>query len=359
VNWTPDIALEPILEGIPVGAAASNYDLVDDVAEFLLQHLEDRQLTKENVSEVLAYLARTRGGRYRLVMEQVNASKRLVMLADVARKYLREYKYTTAEQYVPGSRDFAALRERSVQQALLPQPTEERARAFDTLRSGDSLEKIFALLGPPQRVETRYFRVNDTVNLRRLVLYYRGAGRATFSLDDKTGWGFQASVADPLAFEMLMPYRARAGEFGLPDDEHIRMAQLTSGGAPAARAALESAYRLPNVSLDFLDATAELLSRQWPDAKDEGVEDNCGWMLRLLRTKGGVRYAPLFLEIQKKSHSLKLKKWSKLTLLKYPDFLPGSYVVGSVPLEEWARRYPSPYPGVTYTNGRLRAPGVR
>lgn len=42
------------------------------------------------------------------------------------------------------------------------------------------------------------------------------------------------------------------------------------------------------------------------------------------------------------------------TLPGPPQHVPRSaYVVGSVPLEELARRYPSPYPGVTYTNGRL------
>jgi hypothetical protein len=75
-------------------------------------------------------------------------------------------------------------------------------------------------------------------------------------------------------------------------------------------------------------------------------------MLRLLRMKGGARYAPLFAEIKKKSDSLVLKKWVKVPLSRYPDS-SGNYVVGSVTLDELAQRFPSPYPGVTYSNGRL------
>ena len=352
-NWTPEVPLEPVIDGISAEGSAGNQGSLDEVAEFLLEHLDDERLTKENALDVLGLLARTRSGRYRLVMEKVRDSKRPVVLEQVARAYLVDYKSTQAAQFVPGSVDFATLGEQYVQTALAAQPTEERARTLDSLRKGDSLEKLFTLLGPPQHVAAGYVRVSQTLNYRRLLLYYRGAGRAVFALDDKTGWNFQATVADPLAFEMLMPYRVRAGEFHLPDDDHIRMAQLTSSGVPAMRAAVEGAYRLPQVPVEFLDATAELLARQWPNSKDEIVEDSCAWMLRLLRTKGGARYAPLFDEIGKKSHSLKLRKWAHMTLLRYPDISRSAYVVGSVPLEEWARRYPSPYPGVSYTNGRL------
>jgi hypothetical protein len=352
-NWTPDVALEPVLDGISSEAAAGNQGSLDDVAEFFWQHIDDERLTKENAKEVLELLARTRSGRYRLVMEKIRDSKRPVVLKEIARGYLIDYKSSEAAQFAPGGIDFAALRAHYVQQALAAQPSEERARTLDSLRKGDTLEKLFALLGPPQHVVAGYVRVSETLKYHRLLLYYRGAGRAVFALDEKSGWGFQATVADPLAFETLMPYRAHAGEFGLPDDDHIRMAQLTSNGMPAMRAAVEGAYRLPKVPVEFLDATAELLARQWPNSKDEIVEDSCAWMLRLLRMKGGARYAPLFDEIGKKSHSPKLRKWAQRNLLRYPDVPRSTYVVGSIPLAEWARRYPSPYPDVTYTNGRL------
>jgi hypothetical protein len=286
-------------------------------------------------------------------MEKIRDSKRPVVLKEIARAYLIEYKSSQAVQFAPGNIDFAAMRGQYVEHALAAQPSDDRARMLDSLRKGDTLEELFALLGPPQHVVSGYVRVSETLNYRWLMLYYRGAGRAAFALDEKSGWGFKATVADPLAFEMLMPYRAHASEFGLPDDDHIRMAQLTSNGIPAMRAAVEGAYRLPKVPVEFLDATAELLARQWPNSKDEIVEDSCAWMLRLLRMKGGARYAPLFDEIGKKSHSAKLKKWAQRTLLRYPDIPRSAYAVGSIPLEEWARRYPSPYPGVTYINGRL------
>ena len=105
--------------------------------------------------------------------------------------------------------------------------------------------------------------------------------------------------------------------------------------------------------MDFLDAAAEVLARDWPKSSDEIVEDNCAWILRLLRTKGGVRYASVLDEVHQKSHSLKLKKWAGLTLGKVAGVPRTPYVIGSTPLTEWAQRYPSPYPGVTYVNGRL------
>lgn len=343
-----------MLDGIAAEGAARNQGSLDAVAEFLLQHLDDERFSSENAKEVLALLARTRSGRYRLVMQKIRESKRPVVMKDVAREYLAANKSSETAQYAPGTVDFAALREQHIKQALAAQPTEERARALDSLQPGDPLEKLFAPLGPPQHVASGFFRVSETLNYRRLLLYYRGAGRAVFALDEKGGWKFQAAVVDPLAFEPLMPYRGRASEFGLPDDDYIRMAQLTSKGLPASRAAVEGAYRLPKVSVEFLDATAELLARQWPNAeKDEIVEDSCAWILRLLRTKGGVRYTPLFDQIGKESHSLTLRKWARMKLPRYADVPRSSYVIGSVPFEEWARRYPSPYPGVTYTNGRL------
>ena len=353
VNWTPDMALEPVLEGASVGAAGGNQGSLDDVAEFLLQNLDDRRLTNENAKEVLELLARTRSGRYRLAMEEFGKAMRPVVLKDIARKYVRDSKGSTAEQYVPGSKNFAAMRENYLKLSLLPQPTEARARAFDSLQPGDALEKLFAQLGPPQRVETRYFHVSEGISVRRLVLYYRGAGRAVFTLDDEAGWSFHGAVTDPLAFETFMPYRARAAEFGLPDDESIRMAQITSPGLPAIRTSLEAAYRLPRVPLDYLDATAAVLLKLCQNTNDDSVEDTCAWMLRVLRTKGGLRYAALFREIETRSHSLKLRKWASLTLTTVEGVPRAPYDSGNVSLEEWARRYPSPYPGVTYTNGRL------
>jgi hypothetical protein len=345
--WQPRVALEPAILGIAAEPASGNQGSLDVAAEFLLQHLDDEQFSSENARDVLDLLSRTRSGRYRLVMERIRASKRPPVFRDIARSFLAANKSSEAAQYVPGTVDFAALREQHIQQALAVRPTEERARLLASMTKGDSLPKLFALLGPPQHVAAV-----DVMKFRKLLLYYRGAGRAVFALDENAGWALQAAVADPLAFEMFMPYRVRAAEFGLPDDNSIRMAQLTSKGWPAIRTAIESAYRQPQVPLVFLDGTAELLAKHWPDSRDEVVEDTCAWMLRLLRMKGGARYAPLFAEIKKKSDSLVLKKWVKVPLSRYPDS-SGNYVVGTVTLDELAQRFPSPYPGVTYSNGRL------
>jgi len=216
-----------------------------------------------------------------------------------------------------------------------------------------SIDEVFALMGPPQHVEALHFRFSETIKYSRLLLYYRGAGRASFGLDESGTWLFQAAVADPLAFEALMPYRERAAEFGLPDDESIRMAQLISQSMPAMRLVLEDSYHLVQVPVEFLDTTAEILAQNWKLPGDDISEDIHAWMIRLLTTKGGPRYAPLLTQIADETKSLKLRKWALLTVKK-PSGIPRvHYVIGSVVLADQAKKFPSPYPGVTYTNGRL------
>ena len=352
-HWTPRVSIEPILDGISADPSTGNQTSLDQVAEFLVQHLEDPQFSMEDAKATLGLLTRTRSGRYRLVMTQVIKAPVPVVLKEMAREYVAENKSLTVDQYVSGTVDFSALREQYLRAALAVQPTDERSRALDAMRPGESMEKLIALLSPPQHVGAGYARVSRTLIFRRLLLYYRGAGRAVFALDEKDGWHFQAAVADPLAFEPLMPYRARAAEFSLPDDTYIGIAQITSRGMPAIRAAIEDSYRHPQVPVDFLDAAAEVLASNWQNSDDEIVEDTCAWIMRLLRKKGGLRYATLLNDIETRSHSLKLKKWASLTLGKVDGVPRAGYVAGSIPLEAWAKKYPSPYPDVTYINGRL------
>jgi hypothetical protein len=164
---------------------------------------------------------------------------------------------------------------------------------------------------------------------------------------------FQSAAVDPLAFEAFMPYRARAAEFGLPDDTAIRMAQLLSRNLPAMRIVLEESYGLAQVPVEFLDTAAEILAQGWKTPGDEVAEDVYAWTIRLLTIKGGPRYAPLLAQIAEETQSLKLRKWARLTVQKPAGIPRTRYIAGSVVLTEMAARYPSPYPGVTYTNGRL------
>jgi hypothetical protein len=351
--WKARQTLTPVLEGIAADPTRQNVIALDHVAQFVLDHLDDDQLTKDEAKELVGALARTRSGRYRLVMAKVHESQRPKVITLMAGEYVREHKLKTVDQYVPGTIDFASLRAGYPAAALAVPATEDRARKLVTMTKFGSIDEVFALMGPPQHVEALHFRFSETIKYSRLLLYYRGAGRAVFGLDDGGTWLFQAAVADPLAFEALMPYRERAAEFGLPDDESIRMAQLISQSLPAMRLVLEDSYHLVQVPVEFLDTTAEILAQNWKLPGDDISEDIHAWMIRLLTTKGGPRYAPLLTQIADETKSLKLRKWALLTVKKPAGIPRVHYVIGSVVLADQAKKFPSPYPGVTYTNGRL------
>jgi hypothetical protein len=352
-TWEPGRTLTPVLEGIVVNPTKQNTVALDHVAQFVLDHLDDERLSKDEAKELVGALTRTRSGRYRLAMAKVAESQRPKVITLMAGDYVREHKLTTVEEYVPGTIDLSSLRAGYVRAALSASATDERARKMDTLPGYSSPEALFALMGPPQHVEGRYFRFSETIKYSRLLLYYRGAGRVSFGLDDSGTWLSQRNVADPVAFEALMPYRDRAAEFGLPDDAAIRMAQLLSQTLPALRLVLEDSYNLEQVPVEFLDTAAEILAQNWRSHGDDIREDVYAWMIRLLTTKGGPRYEPLLAEIADGTKSLKLRKWARLTVKKPAGIPRTHYVIGSIVLADEARKFPSPYPGVTYTNGRL------
>jgi hypothetical protein len=352
-TWTPRDTLTPVLKGIVTDPAKRNVFALDNVAQFVVDHLNDEQLSKDAAKELLGVLTRTRSGRYRLVMARMQETQRPKVLRDMARDYVVEHKRKTVDEYVPGTIDLASLPAEYMKAAISTVATEERAHKLDSLKKLSSIDELFALMGPPQYVEARYFRFSETIQFHRLLLYYRGAGRAVFGLDDSGVWLFQAAVVDALAFEPLLPYRARAAELGLPDDAAIRMAQLISQSLPAMSIALEYSYNLVQVPVEFLDTTAEILAQHWKSADDEITEVVYAWMIRLLTTKGGPRYAPLLTQIAEEPNSLKLRRWARLTVQKPANIPRAHYLVGSVVLADQAKKFPSPYPGVTYTNGRL------
>jgi hypothetical protein len=352
-TWTPQETLTPVLEGIAADRTPKNVFALDTVAQFLLDHIDDQRLAKDEAKELLAVLARTRSGRYRLVMARIHESRRPKVMRETAQAYLIEHKRKSVDEYVPGTIDLAALRASYVPLALEAVATEERARKLASLAKHVSIDELFALMGPPQHLAARYVRISETFRFSRLVLYYRGAGNAVVGLDDHGAWLFQSAAVDPLAFESSMPYRTRAAEFGLPDDAAIRMAQILSRNLPAMRIVLEESYNLVQVPLEFLDTSAEILAQNWQTPGDEVAEDVYAWIIRLLSTKGGPRYARLLTQIAEETKSLKLRKWARLTVQKAAGIPRTPYVIGRVVLADQAKKFPSPYPGVTYTNGRL------
>ena len=350
VNWNPHIRLAPVMDGISVDIAR-NAATLDTVAEMLVRRVDDEQFDKEDVKLLAGLLVRTQSGRYRQVMEKVRASKRFAVVRDLARDYIERNRRSTADQYVPGTIDFEKLREQYISAALAVKPTEERAHQLASLTRAQTIDDLFTLLGPPQSVTTGYFRNSETLKFRRLMLAYRGAGRAVFALDDKEGWIFQSTTIDPLAFESQMPYRARAVEFGLPEDHALRMAQLTGQGVVSMKIAIQEAYELPQVPLEFLDTAAEILARDWHSPRADSAEDYYEWTIKLLAAKGGPRYTPL---LQTVARAINFRNRVAHNPVKLAPGVPRTaYVPGSTDLAAQARKYPSPYPGVIYTSERL------
>ena len=169
-TWRSRQTLTPVLEGIAADPTRQNVPALDHVAQFVLDHLDDEQLSKDEAKELVGTLARTRSGRYRLVMATVSKSQRPKVITIMAGEYVREYKRKTVDEYVPGTIDLASLRAGYLPAALSVPATEERARKLDSMTKFGSIDELFALMGPPQHVEARYFRFSDTVQFSRLLL---------------------------------------------------------------------------------------------------------------------------------------------------------------------------------------------
>ena len=345
VHSTPPASLGNVFDSIGLDPTGLDTRTVDLTAEYLLRNGADPELDGRDAASLVALLARRGDGRLRLAMQKVRESDMSPGLKLAAREYLVQFK--KGDGYVPGTLDLHALRSEFANTALAVKPTEAFARKLGELRKGDTLERMFEVLGPPHHA-----RAIEVTNIRRLLFYYRGAGRVVFGYVGETGWRLQSVTADSLAFEPEFPYREQPAAFGQPDDATLRMIMLASGRLWPVKVAVDESYDAPDVSLEFLDTAAEYLARNWRSVNDDS-EDTYAWIIRVLLKRGGPRYSVLFKEIAAGTKSLKLRKWAGLTPQR-PEGIPRkSYVPGTVSLEDLARRYPTPYPDVHYTSGQL------
>jgi hypothetical protein len=318
---------------------------VDLIGEYLLQFAADPRIDGGDAAILIAALARRGDGRLRLALEKLRDSNAAPAIKIAAREYL--VKNRKGDAYVPGTIDFLALRRQAEGAPLSFTPTEEFARKLGTLHKGDSLERMFALVGVPHHA-----RVIEVTKIRRMLFYYRGAGRVVFGFVDGKGWLLQSVTADSLAFEPDLPYRRRAAELGQPDDPTLRMIMLASGRWMPVKVAVDASYDAPDVTLESLDTAAEYLAQNWRSVNDD-TEDTYAWIIRVLLKRGGPRYSKLLDEIADGTRSLKLRKWARLNPFHPSVLPPKSYVVGTVSLDDMARKYPALYPDVRYTSGRL------
>jgi hypothetical protein len=190
------------------------------------------------------------------------------------------------------------------------------------------------------------------VEIRRMWLYYRGIGRVAFEYQRDVGWHQIQFIADPMAFEMLMPYRA-ANAASLPDDASIAMIQLMSGNSSSIKASAMAMFRRDDVPLEYLDTAAELLLTRHVEAARAGAGDTYSWLCNVLAHHGGPRYAQVLASVERETSDPKLKKFAAQPIDKSQLKERMAYLPGSVSLAEKARQYPSLYPQITLVRGQL------
>jgi hypothetical protein len=348
-SWQPGESLVPVLDALSADAGAQNAATLDSVAEALAVHAGDAKLPPADANALVTTLARTKSGRYREIMLAASARLALVRQRTIARAYADEHKRRTVEQYVAGTVDFTALRARYVKDALAYQPTDAGARRLATLGGGASLADMFALAGTPHHAEVR--QAYDS-KYRRLLFYFRGTGRVVFAPDDDQGWVLQSVVVDPLAFEGEMPYRARGTAPYMTDDAKLRLIQFASGSVLARKAAVESSIKAHPVPLEFLDTAAQFLSENSLSPPDEVADDANAWIVRLLADCGGPRYVRV---IRAANKSEGKRTWRQaLAPIREVEGVPrAAFEPGSISLAAQSAKYPSLYPEVRFSSGRL------
>jgi hypothetical protein len=324
---------------------------LDLLAEYLIRNAENPLLDGADARKLAEVIDKRGGDRYVAAMRAVRDQEGPVLLEKAVFAYLVRHA-PGADGYMPGVIDLAAQRTLHITHAFATEVSEERARKLGGLARGDTLDRLFDVMGPPQHV------ASFAMEVHRLRFYYRGAGRVVFGFVKGQGWQLQSVVADPLAFEPEMPYRSQAAELGQPDDATLRMIQLASGAPAAFKIAIHDTLRLlerdatATVPFEFVDCTAAYLAANFRDVEHD-EEDTLSLVARLLAHYGGSRYRPLLREVASKTNSLKLRKWTKMPLRRsvVPSRTP--FVVGAFDAAAFRKKYPSLYPAVTYTSGLL------
>lgn len=350
---TPPERIGQVLELLDSDTGGLTPRALDLLAEYLMRNAANPLLDGADARKLADVIDRRGGDRYVAAMRAVREQEGPVLLEKAVFAYLVHHE-PAADGYVPGVINLAAQRTLHVTRALATEVSEERARKLGGLARGDTLDRLFEVMGPPQHV------ASFAMEVHRLRFYYRGAGRVVFGFVKGQGWRLQSVVADPLAFEPEMPYRSKAAELGQPDDATLRMIQLASGATAAFKVAIDDTLVLlerdatasATAPLEFFDRAAEYLAANYRDAKDE-KEDTLSLIARLLGRYGGARYASLLREVASKTNSLKLRKWTKMPLRRSVVPLRTPFVAGAFDTAAFSKKYPSLYPGVTYTSGVL------
>jgi len=325
-------------------------DLVDYLAEVLWAISEKTDPANMELKGMLArYLYKEGGPRYLTVFQHLKQTNPTQTPArTTADKYVHEYKDTTVEQYIPGTLNLPALRDKFMADALAAQPAEDQARRMAQLPVNADFQALISQIGWPQYIGSGQLRVGERilidVHIQKMTFYYRGLGRVTFQYKSGIGWLARDREVDPEAFEDLMPYRENAALFGLPSDEAVGFAELLSGHPMAVKIAAESRTLHGGATPEFMDAAAQLLLANHAGLIEPRMVDAYAWICRLLVTHGGPRYSSVLATVAGGATSEKLRKFAKLPMEKTAPAAGAPYMPGSVSLAELRAKYPPLYP---------------
>lgn len=339
-----------ILEHLDNEPQLREVGLVDYLAEVLWAIDKKRDRPNVELKEMLGRYLREHGGpRYLTVfreLQKTNAPGTPVRI--FADKIVRKNEDTTVEQYALGTVNLPALREQFSADALAAQPTEEQAHKMAQLPVDADFDALISQIGKPQYIGSGQLRLGDRilldVHIQRMVFYYRGLGRVSFSYQNGRGWIARDREVDPDAFEDLMPYREHAAQLGLPSDEAVGLTQLLSGHAMAVKYAAETRTRRGGATPQIMDAAAQLLLETHTTIVEPRMVDAHAWICRLLVTHGGPRYNDVLATVATGATSKKLQKFAELPWEKSAPKTGEPYVPGSVSLAGLRAKYPPLYP---------------
>lgn len=340
-----DQVLAPVLSDLysqegPVGEYTLNL-----VAEVLYANYENKQYSVNNIVWLLKVLATSGDYSYRTLVGTVDSAWRYKKVRKIVRKYLKEASATTATQYEKNGVDIDFLKDKYISDAVY---SDIRLNGLNPklmdMSEKSTIEDMFSIVGTPQHIDSGSARMN---------FYYKGQGRAVFGYDPSDGWVFKNIVLDPLAFEVYMPYRDQAEKYELITTQHLLIAMLMSNSASAVKIVAKRIHYHGGGNEELLDSAAELLlSRFYLDESPTHI-DAYSWICKMLARRGGRRYKDVLEHVGAVSQRMKLRRYARVRLSDDVDMTDEIYVKGGVSLEDLRVKYPSPYPKLTTTMGRL------
>ncbi len=349
-----DQVLEPVLSDIYSQEGQVGEHILNLVAEILYANYENKQYSVNNIVWLIKVLATSGDYSYRTLVGKVDRAWRIRKVRKIVKKYLKEAHVNTVTQYEKNRIDTKVLIDKYVSDAVYAEISLNglTPKLMD-ISGKNTIEDMFSIVGTPQFIDSSLARPPFAGTFSRMTFYYKGQGRAVFGYDSSDGWVFKNIVLDPLAFEVYMPYRDQAEKYELITTQHLLIAMLMSNSASAIKIVAERIYGHGGGNQELLDSAAELLLSRFSIDESPTHIDAYSWICKMLARRGGRRYKDVLEHVGTVSQRMKLRRYARVHLSDDVDMTDEIYVKGGVSLENLRVKYPSPYPKLTTTMGRL------